>query len=242
MGVHRLGAHRVDLQPGGAGADALDHVAVQRVADPQHVPRAGRRVPRQASAGRPRTRQVDGPAALPDDRRRLAPATSPSRPPGRPARRCRDRSPCTFSGCGRATLTLPGPLDHGRRRPTIFLAACSGVTHGPPAFQPLHRFTVSTMPQPVRLAHGVLEELAPRGAHELRPARRVGPGLAGVEQQRPGDPLFLHLLEVAGDALLARRAVEPPPVAPRLRGIRRVGEAAGQVVVGPSDVSPLQEQ
>ena len=45
MGVHRRGAHRVDLQPGRAGADALDHVAVQRVADPQHVPCAGRNVP-----------------------------------------------------------------------------------------------------------------------------------------------------------------------------------------------------
>jgi hypothetical protein len=30
--------------------------------------------------------------------------------------------------------------------PTIFLAACSGVTHGPLAFQPLHRFTLRTTP------------------------------------------------------------------------------------------------
>ena len=33
MGVHGLGAHRVDLQAGRSGTDALDHVAVQGVAE-----------------------------------------------------------------------------------------------------------------------------------------------------------------------------------------------------------------
>ena len=48
VGVHRRGAHRVDLQSARARADALDRVAMQRVADSQDVPRAGRSVPRQS--------------------------------------------------------------------------------------------------------------------------------------------------------------------------------------------------
>ena len=78
----------------------------------------------------------------------------------------------------------------------------------------------------------MFEQLPPRGAHEVRPARHLGTRIARVEQQRPADPLFSHFLEVPGDAFLAGRTVEPPPVAPRLELIRRHLERFGQLTVG----------
>ena len=89
--------HRVDLQSGRAGADALDHVAVQGIADAQDVPRAGRGVPRETSLAVDELRQVDGPAAIAE--RRLEPAArlrlreSALCRRAAPTRRYRDRSP-----------------------------------------------------------------------------------------------------------------------------------------------------
>ena len=44
-----------------------------------------------------------------------------------------------------ATLTWLGPLTLVCAQ-TSFFAACSGVTQGPPAFQPLHKFTPNAIP------------------------------------------------------------------------------------------------
>ena len=122
-----------------------------------------------------------------------------------------------------AHANAPRPLDYGRGAHDLLCGMFRGYPRsaGVPAAAQVH---AQHDAQPVRLVEGVLVKLAPLGTHEVRPPRRVGPGLAGVEQQRPGDPLFFHLLEVAGNALLAGRAVEPPPVAPGFRGIRRGDE------------------
>ena len=163
--------------PAGPGADALDHVAVQRVADAQHVPCAGRDVPGQVVAGRPRTcvRSTVRPRCQND----LAPAS-----PARVALRCRAgqhgdvaiEALRAFSGCGRVRLTRPGPFTIVAL-PTSFFAACSVVTHGPPAFQPLHRFTLSAMPSRSASRRACLKSSRHARAHELpaRAARRARP-------------------------------------------------------------------
>jgi hypothetical protein len=61
-------------------------------------------------------------------------------------------------------------------------------------------------------------------------SRSLGPRFTGIEEQRPRNALFLHLFKVARYALLARRPVEPPPVAPRFREIRRTDEIPPELV------------
>ena len=61
------------------------------------------------------------------------------------------------------------------RRPSASTA--SGLIHGPPLpFQPASLFMFTSRPSRLGLGDDVLEQLAPCGAHERRPARRARPG------------------------------------------------------------------
>ena len=100
-------------------------------------------------------------------------AVRATRPPatGMPAPRCRDRSPVPSPAAAGPRSRAPALSPRSPRR-RVFFAACSAVTHAPPQFQPLHRFTPSAIPKrsASRTAclnisrHSGLMKCGPRGA------------------------------------------------------------------------------
>ncbi len=239
MGVHGRGAHGVDLQSGRAGTHALDQVAVQGVADSQNVPLAGRGVPRQASLAVGEFCKIDRAAALPDIVGQVFNLTWFSdllRARSALRHRAPQHGDIAIEAFGllrlrQADADMRRPLEDGRGGDEFLggvLRSHPRAARVPATAQIHAQFDA----QAAGLADGMSVEFPPLGTHEVRSSRRVGPRFAGVEQQGPGDPLFLHLREIAADALLARRAVEPPPVAPGFCGIRRRDEIPPQIFFG----------
>ena len=100
---------------------------------------------------------------------------------------------------------------------TSFLGASSGLTMGPPRFQPLWMFRLISSPSRSRLAQGVFVEFAPFRGEERRPvrdARRCRPARRRPASQMSAPPKPLAFI-CSRSRVMAWRgdvAVEPPPI------------------------------